>query len=1030
MALGRKPTFILRMKRIFQFIVAMALPVTAFANHIESAYLSYRHLSGNSYEIALRTTEGCYGVYTTSYAYGIQYGSTVLNETLHFYSERMSTPLGPACNTNCQTTGAPFLSRELVFKDTIDLSSTSDCHILLSCSIATRGGSLMGPFENMYVFTEFNRCLGTSNSSPVFKELRQILHYNLEDYLFYEPIDSFDNRDSLSLSLLQPALKGPNTWINYPGNYSPQRPLNYTGFPNTPLVYSNNEGWIRITPSTANQFRYLAGDLYEWVDSSGVMVLASRTHFDHVVIVAYTPTMPAPNLTFLGGGAGANGSYNPCTDTVQHLDYILSDSTDTLSYFIKADAPITYSVIDTNAGYKHIRISVSIPDSLMLDTFFVRIYAKDNNCLLAKERNFLLPFVRFPKPSQFTHPQLDSAFRCNGYRLSLSDPAQQDLTFRFSNNKDTQSVYFQQTGYQRIPIRVTTPRGCYVDIQDSVYLNSFNQLQSNAGHAALEDCPGTAVPFHVSPSGGTAPYQVKWNNTDTNYLYTAYIPDAVFPDTLLLDLKITDAFGCIKKDTFLLINKPKVFGDIGGNGGVRCHGNGPLEFFAGAALGTPPYIYNWFTLGTQKFIQVDPSKDTLIFLEVTDCNGCTSMDSMQIIRYAGPVANAGSDQSVCSGTTVTLQAGANPGMSASYNWLGIGAGAGISFKPVSSGFVRLEVSDSLGCRHYDSLYVTVHSKPDLTIQGPAVACEHETVSFTSSVNGGTAPFQYTWTGGPQNGSSANYSFSATQSGPVHCFVLDSNGCRDTVQRNLTVFSFDTIVFQPGQLVYCEDQQFFSLINRANPKGGTWSGTGVQGTQFSPDHANPGQHVVYYTIGTGQCFDKDSLIFDVRPKAVLNFVADNLYGTAPLLVQFTNNTPGNYTWSWDFGDPQRQDDTSSLKNPSYTYLNGGIFSPKLVADNGACRDSIRKQSYLNFWHTGLEAVQSVEYLIYPNPFSNSLTLGNPEELPLTWKLYTAQGQLLEEGTFEGGDGRIDTEKLAAGLYLLQVNGQTRVVVKEK
>lgn len=60
------------------------------------------------------------------------------------------------------------------------------------------------------------------------------------------------------------------------------------------------------------------------------------------------------------------------------------------------------------------------------------------------------------------------------------------------------------------------------------------------------------------------------------------------------------------------------------------------------------------------------------------------------------------------------------------------------------------------------------------------------------------------------------------------------------------------------------------------------------------------------------------------------------------VNFDNNSTGGFTYSWDFGVPGRNDDTSSQFLPTYTYPDTGTYVVKLVVNRGStCPDSISR-----------------------------------------------------------------------------------------
>jgi len=56
------------------------------------------------------------------------------------------------------------------------------------------------------------------------------------------------------------------------------------------------------------------------------------------------------------------------------------------------------------------------------------------------------------------------------------------------------------------------------------------------------------------------------------------------------------------------------------------------------------------------------------------------------------------------------------------------------------------------------------------------------------------------------------------------------------------------------------------------------------------------------------------------------------------IQFTNVSSGADSYLWDFGDPNITSDTSSLENPSYTYLADGDYDVTLIAYGPNCADT--------------------------------------------------------------------------------------------
>jgi gliding motility-associated-like protein len=75
------------------------------------------------------------------------------------------------------------------------------------------------------------------------------------------------------------------------------------------------------------------------------------------------------------------------------------------------------------------------------------------------------------------------------------------------------------------------------------------------------------------------------------------------------------------------------------------------------------------------------------------------------------------------------------------------------------------------------------------------------------------------------------------------------------------------------------------------------------------------------------------------------------GCLPLSVSFldTSSAPltGIASWSWNFGDPNTTDDTSSLPNPTYLYTEPGFYTVSLtVTDSFGCTRTFTYTDYVN------------------------------------------------------------------------------------
>jgi len=76
--------------------------------------------------------------------------------------------------------------------------------------------------------------------------------------------------------------------------------------------------------------------------------------------------------------------------------------------------------------------------------------------------------------------------------------------------------------------------------------------------------------------------------------------------------------------------------------------------------------------------------------------------------------------------------------------------------------------------------------------------------------------------------------------------------------------------------------------------------------------------------------------------VAAFTANTISGTAPLIVNFTDQSTNSPTsWQWNFGDGT----TNDQQNPSHTYQNAGTYTVSLTVTNSHASDKETKNNYI-------------------------------------------------------------------------------------
>lgn len=197
---------------------------------------------------------------------------------------------------------------------------------------------------------------------------------------------------------------------------------------------------------------------------------------------------------------------------------------------------------------------------------------------------------------------------------------------------------------------------------------------------------------------------------------------------------------------------------------------------------------------------------------------------------------------------------------------GGGAGGTNDVSGVTSGAVATGVRVGNGAVY---LIYTLPTPGNVTVSGNGAMCNNSTASITCS----TDPFatQYVWTvpsgltlNSGQNTNSIN--FTANTAGTYTITVQPVNG---NCSLNGPVTNFVLTVNAPPTVVLntpataCVTDGPVALTGGA-PSGGTYSGTGVTGSSFSPSTAGAGTHVITYTFTDGngcQASDTSSITVD-------------------------------------------------------------------------------------------------------------------------------------------------------------------------
>jgi hypothetical protein len=196
-----------------------------------------------------------------------------------------------------------------------------------------------------------------------------------------------------------------------------------------------------------------------------------------------------------------------------------------------------------------------------------------------------------------------------------------------------------------------------------------------------------------------------------------------------------------------------------------------------------------------------------------------------------PAVSAGQDQTVCEGTSVTLLgSGAN-----SYSWTG-GVTNGVSFPVTSQSTFEVTGTGSNGCQNTDQVTIFVNNAPNVSAGPNIVVCKGESVTLN-----GSGAASYDWDNGAENGVSfvpvlGTTTYTVTGTNAAGCEAEDQMTITVNQLPNVTISTIPTFCLSDGA----------AALTQGSPSGGTYAGTGITGTVFSPSAAGLGIYPVTYT----------------------------------------------------------------------------------------------------------------------------------------------------------------------------------------
>ena len=419
-------------------------------------------------------------------------------------------------------------------------------------------------------------------------------------------------------------------------------------------------------------------------------------------------------------------------------------------------------------------------------------------------------------------------------------------------------------------------------------------------------------------------------------------------------------------------------------------------------------------------------------LSVTDANNCVSVFGPYSINNPGaPAAPAVTinDSTVCEGQSVSLSA-TTIGSNVTYQWSGAGGLTSSSQNPTfsnltsaNSGLVSVTATENNCTSLATQINLIVNVAPSVGVGASSnnVCVTASTITLTGSPAGGT----YSGTG--VSGSSFFPAISGVGTFTVTYAYTDANGCSASGNTQITVNANPTVSSSAASSAVCVNSTVNALTG--TPAGGTFTGAGVNGTNFNASLAGVGTYTLTYNYSDqNSCSGSSTTVITVNglPSVALassNNTVCQQDGAVTLI-----GVPSGGTYSGTGV-------TGNSFNPS-TAGTGTFVVTYTYTDNNSCSNSSTTNITVNACIGMEEEVNAVNTLnVFPNPANNIINVsmsGLNEQTQIVMMNAVGQVVLTEKSSLTASVNetlQFDVQELSNGVYFMNViteNGNKKTV----
>jgi hypothetical protein len=413
---------------------------------------------------------------------------------------------------------------------------------------------------------------------------------------------------------------------------------------------------------------------------------------------------------------------------------------------------------------------------------------------------------------------------CTGDSMNLTAVSNGNITWGIGGSNPVMVSPLTTTNYT---VTATSIYGCTTEDSTTLVVNPTPTLTINP-IAPICESDSTQL---IAISSGIVQWNIGVGNTQIvspsqNTMYYA---------------NVTSALGCEINDSVLVSVLPKPNLNIIPVSPI-CDGDA-------AVLNASTSGQIQWNLGTGNTITVSPTVNTYYTVTATGLNGCQNDDSVEVVVWPIPTLTLSSNDTICEGDTVILNAISN----GQILW---SAGSNpLIATPNSTTAYYVTATNTFGCLIEDSVEVMVRPTPTMSVNNVSPICLGQSVVLHANATSSTA---VSWSAGTGNTIVINPS----NSGVYKATAVNTFGCETSDSVLVTVYPIPTLNLNNITSVCYGEVVTLSAVSNGNIVWNMGQGNPVQ------VNLNSSSLCIATANNSYGCVKKDSVYVNVMPELAL------------------------------------------------------------------------------------------------------------------------------------------------------------------